>query len=260
MEAPKIKIYTRSMNSALYNRAMFFIDLPYPKVRLLNTSAEGYLYALVQDEEADIVINIDEDAFIFDLDKLKNLLNFIIENEYINCGMPDGGVVHLRRMNPLVTNPYFNILNTKEIRKQFKTFREVDYSQHKVEYEQTLPKDLMNGEYKYVYYEPYYPFFIWLGQNFKTLYLNAINHIDGESTTLCDHLNQPFLIHTWYSRFYNRDKFHTKRINNVVLECGKASHNKYKGSLKDTLESNAFYFSAKIKSLAKKIKKALIEN
>jgi len=34
MEAPQIKIYTRLINSDLYNRAMFFIDLPYPKVRL----------------------------------------------------------------------------------------------------------------------------------------------------------------------------------------------------------------------------------
>lgn len=248
------------MNSALYNRAMFFIDLPYPKVRLLNTSAEGYLYALVQDEEADIVINIDEDAFIFDLDKLKKLLDYVIVNKYINCGMPDGGVVHLRRMNPLVTNPYFNILNTKEIRKQFPMFKETDFNEHKPEYEQALPKDLMNGEYKYVYYEPYYPFLIWVSQNFKTLYLNAQNHEDGESTILCDHNNQPFLIHTWYSRFYNRDKFHTKRINNVVLECGNASNKKYKDSLKEILERNTLCFFLIIKNIAKKTTKALFEN
>ena len=43
----KIKIYTRSMNDVLYHTAMSLCDLPYEKVRLLGTSADGYLYQMV---------------------------------------------------------------------------------------------------------------------------------------------------------------------------------------------------------------------
>ena len=256
---PRIKIYTRSMNRTLYKRSMFFVDLPYPKVRLTNTTADGYLYEIIRDTEADIVINIDEDAFVYDVDCLKNLLHYVIENDYVNCGMPDGGVVHLRRMNPLVTNPYFNILNTKEIRKQFQNFCENDYNGHKAEYEKVLAKELMKGEYKFVYYEPYYPFFIWLSQNFKTLYLNAENHPDGESTVLCDQNNQPFLIHTWYSRLYNVDRGHTKRINCAVHECEQFCSRTYKPSIYELIYVLVSYNFSQIKINFKKIKRKVIK-
>jgi len=242
MDTPRIKIYTRSMNLALYNRAMFFLDLPYPKVRLTDTTADGYLYQLIQDEEADIIINIDEDAFVFDLERLKSLLNYVIENDYVNCGMPDGGVVHLRRLNPLVTNPYFNILNVKEIRKKFSLKEIQEFPFHKDCYMDIFPKNLLTGGYEFICYEPYYLFFIWMSQNFKTLYINAENHPDGVSTTLCDQNNEPFLIHTWYSRMYNNDRIHTKRINEVVRECEKTYKHKYKPSLKEIIDSNTQFY------------------
>jgi len=100
IENPRIKIYTRSMNDILYNKSMSFIDLYFPKVRLQGTSADGYLLDLIMDEETDIVINIDEDAFVYDTSILMNLVDSVIQNGYANCGMPDGGVVHLRHFNP----------------------------------------------------------------------------------------------------------------------------------------------------------------
>ena len=255
----KIKIYTRSMNIDLYNRAMFFVDLPYPKVRLINTTADGYLYRLVMDEEADWIINIDEDAFIYNMARLKALLNFVIENNYVNCGMPDGGVVHLRRLNPLVTNPYFNILNTKEIRKKISEFKPENYMLHKEEYMTHYPTEILKGSYEFVYdSEPYYPFFVWLSQNFKTLYLSAENHLDGESTILLDNQGNPFLIHAWYSRFYGNDYAHTKRINKVVCECELSANKKYKVPLKETLKTNIkLYKNAVIKYLVQQKKKTI---
>jgi len=255
MSAHRIKIYTRSMNEALYNRSMFFIDLPYPKVRLIDTTADGYLYSLVKDTDADIIINIDEDAFVFDIDKLKNLIDYVIENNFVNCGMPDGGVVHLRQLNPLVTNPYFNILNVREIRKKIVEFKEEDYSVHKDEYMNGFPNKILKSAYEFVYYEPYYPFFVWMSQNFKTLYLNAKNHPDGESTILCDQHNQPFLIHTWYSRLYNLDKEHTKRINNAVHECERSCGRTYKPTINELINKIFTYNLSQIKKYLKRIKK-----
>jgi hypothetical protein len=254
----KIKIYTRSMNDALYKRSMFFMDLPYEKVRLLNTTADGYLYQMIRDEEADIIINIDEDAFVYDLERLNSLLEYVVENGYVNCGMPDGGMVDIRKFNPLVTNPFFNILNVREIRKKFSEDAIANYPLHQETYMDQYPMHILKGEYKFINNEPYCHFFVWLSQEFKTLYLNADTHPDGESTILYNHYQEPFLIHTWYSRFFNTDRFHTKRINAVVRECGKLSHRFYKPSVKEQFNScvKLNYLEA-IKTLVK-IKKILI--
>jgi len=220
LEKHKIKIYTRSMNDILYKKAMSFLDLPYPKVRLLGTSADGYLLDMIMDDEADIVINIDEDAFVYDTTILVNLVQYVIENGYANCGMPDGGVVHLRHFNPLVTNPFFNIFNTKLLRTKINEYNEQDYNVHKDSFIEKSPIEMLKGVYEYVYFEPYYPLLIWINQNFKTLYLNATTHKDGLTTILDDNNAKPFLMHTWFSRSYGSDVKQTFRINNIIKECG----------------------------------------
>lgn len=221
------------MNQVLYHKAMALCDLPYEKKRLLNTSADGYLYKVINDESADWAINIDEDAFVSNIDALKGLIQYCIENGYVNCGMPDGGVVHLRDGNPLVTNPYFNILNTKAIR-QIIDIAKLDERPDSTQFNQ---RELLVGNYNFenVDEEPYYPFLIWTSNHFKTLYLKATNHPDGESTVLCDHHGTPFLIHTWYSRFYNRDRFHTRRIDKAFSEACNGQGRLYKEPWGDML-------------------------
>ena len=208
------------MNYDLYKIALNTVDLPYKKKRCNFTSADGYLYHNLLDNDADFVINIDEDAFILDNNKLKKLLDYVIENEYINCGMPDGGVVDIRKHNPLVTNPFFNILNVKEIRKQFDV-KEIlkNFSSHNMDFEKYAPLHLLKNKFAYDYYEPYNPFFVWLTVNFKTLFLNAEVHQDGISTILKNHENESFLLHSWYSRFYGVDEVHTQRIKNLYKEA-----------------------------------------
>lgn len=233
MNEPIVKVYTRSMNDVLYHKAMALCLLPYEKVRLQNTTAEGYLYQIIADTEADWVVNIDEDAFVSNIDALKRLINYCIDNGYVNCGMPDGGVVHLRDGNPLVTNPYLNILNTKALREQF-NIDKLNESPNKTRFTQT---DLLVGAHNFTStnVEPYYPLFIWMSNHFKTLYLKATNHPDGESTVLYNHLGEEVLIHTWYSRFYNRDRFHTRRIDNAFKEACRKQGIQYHAPFHDTL-------------------------
>ena len=59
-------------------------------------------------------------------------------------------------------------------------------------------------------FEPYYPFFLWLAANAKL------------STVCSNQDNKEMLIHTWYSREYGVDDYHTKRIDKVINECYEA--------------------------------------
>ena len=245
------------MNRILYDKSMALCDLPYVKVRLMGTTAEGYLYQIVTDTEADWVINIDEDAFVSDLNSLKSLITYCVEHGYDNCGMPDGGVVHLRDGNPLVTNPYFNILNTKAIRERFDEGKldELPNPERFAQKELLISPCNFNNTNE----EPYYPFFIWMSNHFKTLYLKATNHPDGESTVLCNHLGEPFLIHTWYSRYYNHNRFHTNRIDSAFKEaCGKQGI-RYRQHFRDTLECLLLRSRHYFVSFCVKIKKKMFK-
>jgi hypothetical protein len=214
----KIEIVTRSMNRKLYNLSQATISLLFKRVRLKNTTADGYLYQLLK-RDVDYVINIDEDAFICDNDRLLALLKYCIANAIDLCGMPDGGVLPVRICNPLVTNPFFNIMHVKKIRAAFSKKEIRKYKEHKPEYEQKTPVHLLKTTYSYKYYEPFEPLFVWISQNFKVLYLDAEEHADGFTTLLKDQNGQPFLLHTWFSRMYEKDPLHTQRINHVIQEC-----------------------------------------
>jgi len=215
----KIKIFTRSMNRDLYKLSGSTINLPFERVRLTNTTADGYFYKILE-QDIDYAINIDEDAFIVNNDALVALIKYFIENEYDNCGMPDGGVIPVRHHNPLVTNAFFNILNVKKIKKSF-SYREINnYKKHKKSFEIKTPFHLMQSAYNYDNYEPYFPFFLWLSQSHNVLYLNANTHTDTISTILKNQNGTPFLLHSWFSRDYGTDIYHTKRINSLISECG----------------------------------------
>ena len=210
----KIGIFTRSMNYDLHSMAMSAIDLPYKAHRLRGTTADGYIYSLLE-TDYDIAINIDEDAFVVDNQRLIALLDYCLENEYVNCGLPDGGVLPIRQHNPLVTNPFFNILNLRELRSRFSMGAIAAHSTHRSAFECKAPWHLIRGKYAFDHFEPYVSFFVWLSQEFKVLYLDGETHGDGLSTILKDHEGQPFLVHSWFSRLYGEDDEHTHRIDSL---------------------------------------------
>lgn len=248
----KIIIFTRSCNQDLYIKSGQFIKLPFKRRRMKYQTAEGYFYSLLK-SDADIAINIDEDAFIIDNQLLMDLLIFMIENKYVNCGFPDGGVLPIRNHNPLITNPFFNILNLRVLRNDFSFSKIKEYREFKSTYVQKTPVQLLKTEYQYNMKEPFYPFFLWISQNYKVLYLNAEQHHDGITTILKDQNGLPFLFHTWYSRFYNIDQFHTKRINDVISELGLKNFKTHHNSLENVM--NKIYMPTKyfIRRVLKKL-------
>ena len=210
----KVAFATRSMSPDLFDLCKNLVsNLGLEHYKLENTEADEYLYKLLS-LDADVIINIDEDAFVTNPRRLVEHVEFMIQEKYVCSGMPDGGVCPHRFHNPLVQNAFFNVIDIEEIRKDFSII-EAKPLTHKKEYEEYLPINLINKIHnnKFIFdnFEPYYPFFFWLLKHKKKmLYLDALEwNRDETSTVLLDQNGKPFMIHCWYSRafFEHPDRF-----------------------------------------------------
>lgn len=193
MEKHRIVIFSRSFDLKLYRLSKGLYDgIECDGIRrMTDRSADGYFYAMLRDTECDIAINIDEDAFITDPQAVNDLVELMLREGYANIGCADAGEGLPRWGNPKVTNPFFNILNLKLIREKFNRNELKRYTEE---------------------YEPYYPFFLWLADHFKTLYLPAKLHPDGISTMLFDPQGRLICQHSWFARFYTMPSFIVHRI------------------------------------------------
>jgi hypothetical protein len=169
---------------------------------------------MLQDLECDVAINIDEDAFVVNPQAMLDLVEFVVIHGYANAGCPDGGGGCPRSGNPIVTNPFFNVLNLKLIRSKFskEAVKQFDYKSVVKEMEDKFPKEILFSGHNFnrTDYEPYYPFFFWLAYNFKTLYLVGEKHLDGISTILHAPDGRIICMHSWLARFYNVPGFFVK--------------------------------------------------
>ena len=221
----RVKIFTRSFSPELYaySRGLFCEEMPV--VRLTDQTADGYFFTMLEDEDCDIAINIDEDAFITDWMPIFDLIEYVVSHEIANAAAPDAGPGCPRKHNPIVTNPFFNVLNLKLIRTKYTTSKEVQkfsYELHREELIARFPATLLDTlEYDLdcIDFEPYYPFFFWLAYYFETLYLPAVRHADGFSTILYDNQGRPFCLHSWFARKFKVQSFHTNRIFNLINEA-----------------------------------------
>lgn len=185
--------------------------IPGKHVGVAGADALGYLkYILGLD--ADWVVNVDEDAFVVSQSALLELLGYMQENNYDYCGMPDGGLVSIRRHNPTAMNAYFNIFHAAKIKPRLGEFRAGEHNagnsgRHRFNFANL---------YAYDDFEPYYPLFFWLLKaGFKPLYLmNAMQDADGITTLLGNHKADLMLKHTWYAREWNGE--HRARIQKVI--------------------------------------------
>lgn len=193
----------------------------YPCVRLTDQSADGYFYTMLTDTDCDIVINVDEDCFISNPQAVMDLVDYVVENGYANAGCPDGGGQAPRHSNPLVTNPFFNVFDLRLIRTKFskEAVKSFQYEQHKEAMIAAYPKERLETEYTFdrpKIIEPYYPFFLWMAANFKTLYLPTSRHSDGWTTILYDMQGCALCAHSWLARFYSVPTFIAGRLQKNV--------------------------------------------
>jgi hypothetical protein len=221
MREDSVLIVTRAMTPALCALQQSFLDVPYEHRLLFNhtgrSGALTYFFQLCQ-LNADWIVNIDEDAFVFDNERLMRLLAFMKEEGLHCCGMPDGGACAQRTNSPLVFNAFFNILHLAAIRAEF-DIDEIERLEYCKDWEQMINQSELTAGYRLCsprhgyFYEPYYRFFYWLiKRRFRFLRLGAESWRPTDpAVILKDHEQRPFLLHCWFARQFDdqRDRFAT---------------------------------------------------
>ena len=212
----KAVIATRSMTPELYEMAVAALPLPLKKIPFRGTTAEGYLLGLL-DLDAHWVINIDEDAFVFDPARIMGIFGHMIREGYICCGMPDGGAVDIRIHNPLVPNPFFNIIHLAEVRSFLNARPLIRDSAYDDSMKMFHPPFAHRTAFAYDMFEPYYRFFLWMiSHGERILYFDARQWEDGISTILLDHEGAELLIHGWYGRDFHKDRSVRDRYARII--------------------------------------------
>lgn len=181
-----------------------------------------FMMKVFKRKNIDWLILMDEDALFVNSELIYPLIDHMKENDYIIAGVRDGGALPERSGNPYVMNPFFSIINFKELKKIWN--KKEMYRNHYVN-EDEFNDDLSHLKYPYnkmSMSEPYYCFYFWLKRkNKKMLFLDVDLPFDDDKITnvVYDLNNQPILYHTWFSREYGdlRGR-HTARIDRVFEE------------------------------------------
>jgi hypothetical protein len=224
-------IVTRHSIPELYQKSGSILSkIPYPKVLIpsANTIASLYVHqCLTAFPQYDWVINVDDDCFLTDIHAIYELLDYMQQNDYDYCGMPDGLTYTPRDIfNPASMNPFFNIFRTKTIwRKITPDTMQVRYHPsllEKVDMQMLHPEIVgcnHSNIYKYNFqtnYEPFYTQFFALLAQTNALFLYGESYRlkkDGSregvlfpedpwTTILYTHTKKPFALHTWFARDY----------------------------------------------------------
>lgn len=218
-EPEKIAIYTRHSNAALYVKSQeLSAHLPYPRIRLTDTSADGALIMMLN-APYDWVINLDDDAYLMRTDSIPQIIEYMRRNSIDYCGLPDGNRTKTRFHNPLVMNPFFNIFHLASIRKKVDVARLREHPYNMDELRSRVPIVETGPPYAYDMFEPFYPEFLVLMAYCTHCELRS-THFDKNdeyTTILYDTKDRPFLAHTWWARSYAWDPENRARIDKVIL-------------------------------------------
>jgi hypothetical protein len=163
---------------------------------------------------------LDEDAFVLDNGRLRELVAWTARSGYAAVGVPDGGVIPRRIHNPNALNLFFNILDLEAIRAVWDANKCRRWMGRGSEMTSLWPPaSLMKPNVPYLFddYEPYYCFYLWLAEvGLSTGYLDARQFSDGLSAIVLDHEGEPIVIHSWYAREFDDEGPMRTRILDVV--------------------------------------------
>ncbi len=214
----RVAVATRSMNDCLSRVSGELVRLDelgewapekFERCCLRGTDSLGYFRELLA-LDVDWVVNLDEDAFVLDTRELVRLIHHMDLHGYAACGMPDGGVVRIRRHNPVACNAFFNVFDLRRHRPVWRYWERVQSERHRGEYESCVAPFARRTPYAFDHFERYYGvFFSILQAGERILYLDAEEWHDGVSTLLKSHAGKPPLLHCWYTRHW-MNSYHTR--------------------------------------------------
>ena len=204
----------RSLSDELYKISSSLISDKYDRYQFKKTSALGYFLNICELPN-DWVVNIDEDAFLTNIEALLDLIRYMNENDYGYCGVTETNINIRQDFSQIYPNAFFTVLNLKSIRNAF--------------------YELMNRHAAFRFFftkrqikrtrifitsnrgEPYYPFFEWLN-NHDLRYLNLPHSEDGMITIVKNINGVEFLKHAWFARGWKSPEHHWryKKIFNQI--------------------------------------------
>lgn len=212
----KITVRTRAQNKLLCERMLRFIPADVHKVGHTGystwKSAVTFLHDAI-DRTEDILVIVDEDAFIVDWHGVEKLCRYVKENHILYAGMPDGGIIDHRFHSYIHVNPFFAIFNCALIRplKQSVSRDLIDEAVFHPAMEQYKPAWLETA-YEHDAIEPFAGLFYWLASKGAPLLLKASTMRDGISTLVKGLDDEALCYHSWYSRDYTTSEITKKRI------------------------------------------------
>lgn len=196
----RIAYATRSMNDFLSRVCGELLGRDVKHHRLLGTDSTSYFRELLA-LDGDWVASVDEDVFVLDPGRLVGLIRHLNEQGYAACGVPDGGVVSIRKHNPLVCNAFFNIFDLRRVRPIWHEWQRALSTRHNSKNEKLVPGFAKRTPFAFDHFEPYYGlFFALLDAGERILYIDATDWQDGMTTLVKDAGGHPLLLHGWYSR------------------------------------------------------------
>jgi hypothetical protein len=252
IDPDKIAILTTVSNFELYQKSIN--TFPAGITRFVVDGTRGFygirslLFSIdkLKNLHFEWLIMADEDVIFKNPDYIYDLIDYMNQNDFICCGMRDGGTLSWRNQSPYAINTFFSVLNIKEVSYIFDK-RDILRNQY-IKPDENIGDltDLKSDNFdKDSLFEGYYCFYFWLlRQGKKILYLDATSLNNDETTIVFDHKAREILYHTWYARFYQREKRHTERIDRI-LDLGKdEGHNKEYTILKNpTFEIRLFFYT-----------------
>ncbi|MBV9124103.1 MAG: glycosyltransferase [Planctomycetes bacterium] len=216
---PRVAFATRSRNETLCRLSWELLGPDrdrFPRYRLTGSDCLGYFRAL-RDLDADWVVNLDEDAFVLDPGRLQSLIRHLQAQGYAACGMPDGGVVPIRRHNPVACNAAFTVFDLRRVRRAWRDWEKAAGAGPRPEHEALVAPFARRSSLAFDRFEPYYGlFFTLLDAGERLLYLDAEPWEDGITTLIKDHEGAPLLLHAWFSRAWEHSHHTRRRLHHAL--------------------------------------------
>lgn len=259
-ENSKIAILSTVINFDLYSKSSQFFPQNIQKYVIDGRNGMHALHSIfymmkkLRNKNIEWLIMADEDVLFQDTKIIFDLIDKMKSEDYMICGIRDGGIISHRIYNPNLINTFFSIINFKELERIWNK-KEIVKNHYILNNEFDDDLTSLKGNYDISsLYEPYYCFYLWLRRkNKRFLFLDAQMNED-QITNSVIYNDEVILYHTWYARSYGISEKHTKRIN-ILFDMLNFQDNKISQPI--IFKDNTFFLIQKIKKNYRRVIKKL---